>query len=182
MGLTLWVLIPLVISFLIKPTLSETDNVNVVVVQPNIDPYGEKFGGLTADEQLEKLLTLANEKVDKTTDYLIGPETALTGGLWENNLEQSSLIKRLQNYLQEYPQLKIIVGASTYKLFEEGEVLSETVRYHKGSNRYYDAYNTALQLDTSGVQLYHKSKLVQGVEMMPFAPILKHFKLSLIHI
>ena len=31
-------------------------------------------------------------------------------------------------------------------------------------------------MDTSGVQLYHKSKLVQGVEMMPFAPILKHFK------
>ena len=26
------------------------------------------------------------------------------------------------------------------------------------------------------MQLYHKSKLVQGVEMMPFAPILKHFK------
>ena len=146
------------------------------MVQPNIDPYGEKFGGLTADEQLETLLTLANEKVDSTTDYLIGPETALTGGLWENNLEQSSLIQRLQNYLQTYPRLKIIVGASTYKLFEEGEELSETVRYHKGANRYYDAYNTAFQLDTSGVQLYHKSKLVPGVEMMPFAFVLKRFK------
>ena len=176
MVIVLWVLLPIVISFLIKPTLSETENVNVVAVQPNIDPYGEKFGGVTADEQLEKLLALANEKVDSTTDYLIGPETALTGGIWENNLEQSSLIKRLQNYLQEYPQLKIIVGASTYKLYEEGEVLSQTVRYHKGANRYYDAYNTALQLDTSGVQIYHKSKLVQGVEMMPFAPIFKHFK------
>ncbi len=175
-GYTFWVLLPMGISLLVKPTLSETENVNVVVVQPNIDPYGEKFGDLTADEQLEKLLTLANEKVDSTTNYLIGPETALTGGLWENNFEQSSLIQRLQNYLQEYPQLKIIVGASTYKLFEEGEQLSETVRYHKGANRHYDAYNTALQLDTSGVQLYHKSKLVPGVEMIPFAFVLKHFK------
>tara|TARA_B100000900_G_scaffold413239_1_gene436814 strand:+ start:8297 stop:9823 length:1527 start_codon:yes stop_codon:yes gene_type:complete len=175
-GLAFWVLLPMGISFLVKPTLSETENVNVVVVQPNINPYDEKFGALTADEQLEKLLTLANEKVDSTTDYLIGPETALTGGLWENNLEQSSLIQCLQNYLQEYPQLKIIAGASTYKLFEEDEQLSETVRYHKGANRYYDAYNTALQLDTSGVQLYHKSKLVPGVEMMPFAFVLKHFK------
>lgn len=175
-GLALWVLLPIAASFLVKPTLSEMGTVNVVVVQPNIDPYGEKFGGLTADEQLEKLLTLASEKVDSTTDYLIGPETALTGGLWENNLEQSSLIKRLQNYLQEYPQLNIIVGASTYKLFKEGEELSETVRHHRGANRYYDAYNTALQLDTTGVQLYHKSKLVPGVEMMPFSPVLKHFK------
>ena len=56
MVIVLWVFLPIVISFLIKPTLSETENVNVVVVQPNIDPYGEKFGGVTADEQLEKLL------------------------------------------------------------------------------------------------------------------------------
>ena len=175
-ALALWVLIPIGFSFLVIPTLSEKENVKVVVVQPNIDPYGEKFGSLSADEQLEKLLILANEKVDSTTDYLIGPETALTDGLWENDLEQSSLIKRLQNYLHEYPQLKIIVGASTFKLFEEGMELSETVRYHKGANRYYDAYNTALHLDTTGVQLYHKSKLVPGVEMMPFAYVLKRFK------
>ena len=44
----------------------------------------------------------------------------------ENNLEQSSLIKRLQNYLQEYPQLKIIVGASTYKLYERGGIVSNS--------------------------------------------------------
>ena len=56
MVIVLWVFLPIVISFLIKPTLSETENVNVVVVQPNIDPHGEKFGGVTADEQLEKLL------------------------------------------------------------------------------------------------------------------------------
>ena len=83
-ALALWVLIPIGSSFLVIPTLSEKENVKVVVVQPNIDPYGEKFGSLSADEQLEKLLILANEKVDSTTDYLIGPETALTDGLWEN--------------------------------------------------------------------------------------------------
>src|SRR5690606_29707970 len=31
--------------------------VEVVVVQPNIDPYKEKFGGLDALEQLERMLT-----------------------------------------------------------------------------------------------------------------------------
>ena len=40
-GFALWVLLPMGISLLVKPTLSETENVNVVVVQPNIDPYGE---------------------------------------------------------------------------------------------------------------------------------------------
>ena len=59
--------------------------------------HNEKLGTLTANDQLEKLLILANEKVDSTTDYLIGPETALTDGLWENDFGESYLIKRLQN-------------------------------------------------------------------------------------
>lgn len=171
-----WMAIPIIASIFIKPNLSERDTVKVVVVQPNIDPYNEKFGGLTADEQLEKMLALAETKVDSTTDYLIGPETALVNSIWENQLEHSPAILRLQQFLQQYPQLHIIVGASTYKLFEAGEELSETARQFPRRESYYDAFNTAIQIDTSGIQLYHKSKLVPGVEMMPFTVVLKHFK------
>jgi apolipoprotein N-acyltransferase len=174
--MSLWIALPIAASFLMTPDLSPADTVKVVVVQPNIDPYNEKFGGLTADEQLEKMLALAETKVDSTTDYLIGPETALVNSIWENQLDQSPAILRLQQFLQQYPQLHIIVGASTYKLFEEGEELSETARQFSGRERYYDAFNTAIQIDTSGIQLYHKSKLVPGVEMMPFSTVLKYFK------
>lgn len=171
-----WIAIPIVVSVLIKPDLSASDTIKVVVVQPNIDPYNEKFSGLTADEQLEKMLTLAETKVDSSTDYLIGPETALVGGLWENQLDQSPAILRLKAFLSKYPKLHIVVGASSYKLYEEGEALSKTARQFPNRERYYDAFNTALQIDTSGIQLYHKSKLVPGVEMMPFASVLKHIK------
>jgi apolipoprotein N-acyltransferase len=42
------------------------------------------------------------------------------------------------------------------------------------SDAYYDNYNTALQLDNTGkIQVYHKSKLVPGVEKMPFPVLLK---------
>ena len=61
-------------------------------------------------------------------------------------------------------------------MYDKEEALSETARYHQRAERYYDAYNTALQIDTSGIQIYHKSKLVPGVEMMPFAPLLQHIK------
>ncbi len=175
-SLALWILLPIGLSFLVEPSLKEIDKVNVVVVQPNIDPYSEKFDGMGPEKQLEKFLLLASKKVDSTTDFLIGPETALTGGLWENNLDQSPLINQLKNYLINYPQLKIIVGASTYRMYDKEEVLTETARYHQRAEGYYDAYNTALQIDTSGIQIYHKSKLVPGVETMPFAPLLQHIK------
>jgi apolipoprotein N-acyltransferase len=39
---------------------------------------------------------------------------------------------------------------------------------------YYDDHNSAIQIDLrAGYQIYHKSKLVPGPEMMPFAEVLK---------
>ncbi|HOZ86260.1 MAG TPA: apolipoprotein N-acyltransferase, partial [Bacteroidia bacterium] len=41
------------------------------------------------------------------------------------------------------------------------------------SNDYFDAFNTGLMLDKQGLQIYHKSKLVPGVERMPFPALFK---------
>lgn len=148
----------------------------VVVVQPNIDPYNEKFFS-NYQEQLQKMLLLADQKVDSTTQYLLFPETALTEDIWEEQLEQSWSIQTLQNYIKKFPQLKIIIGASTAKVYQPGEALSATARKFTNADAYYDAYNTAIQLDSTGkIQLYHKSKLVPGVEKMPFPFIFKYFE------
>lgn len=173
-------LIPILTSFLIKSSynsgIAQQNKYEVVVVQPNVDPYNEKFIG-NYQEQLKKMLVLANQKVDTTTDYLIFPETALTEDIWESELGQSWSIQTLQEYLKHYPKLKIIIGANTAKVFSPGEKLSETARKFTNDEAYYDAYNTALQLDNSGkIQVYHKSKLVAGVEKMPFPSIFKYFE------
>ncbi len=64
--------------------------------------------------------------------------------------------------------------ASTYKAFKDGEKITSTARYNKHYDFYYDAYNTALFIDTSGVVgSYHKIKLVAGVEQMPYQNIIK---------
>ena len=147
-------------------------SVNVVVVQPNIDPYSEKFSGMNFDEQLNKLFELAKQKVDSTTDYLVCPETALTEEIWENDFKQTASYHMLKEFLKPYPRLKIIVGAATWHLYEEGEKLSVTARKFKKQEGYYDAFNTAFQLDNSeDFQVYHKSKLVPGVERMPYPAV-----------
>lgn len=169
------IILPIVFSYSIWAfSLVKKGTTKVVIVQPNIDPYNEKFTG-SYEEQLQKMLQLAAQKTDSTTEYLIFPETALTEDLWEDQLVQSNSVKTLQQFLKPYPKLKIIIGASTAKVYQPGETLSATARKFTQEDSYYDAYNTALQLDNSGrIQIYHKSKLVPGVEKMPFPFIFKY--------
>ena len=70
---------------------------------------------------------------------------------------------------KDFPNLNILVGASTYKMFEHGDQKTSTARQIRNENIFYDAYNSALFIPDSGiVEVYHKTKLVPGVEKMPF--------------
>ncbi len=147
---------------------------NCVVVQPNIDPYNEKFEGMSETQQLEKMLDLAKQKVTNKTDFLIFPETALPSGIDENEINQNSDVDSLKQLIRKFPHLKIVIGVSSFKVYQPGEEISATARYSAGGKYYYDVCNTAMYLDSTEIpQLYHKSKLVPGVEMMPFPKLLK---------
>ncbi|MFH0866296.1 MAG: apolipoprotein N-acyltransferase [Bacteroidota bacterium] len=164
------ILLPIIISVIIYSVHDDKGkSVSVVVVQPNIDPYNEKFGGLSSEKQLARLLKLARLETDANTRLLVGPETVIPEGVWEDMLDESRSIDSLKHFIKKYPDLSILVGLSSYKMFKPGETLSATARRYS-KTEWYDAYNTAMMLDTSDVvQLYHKSKLVPGVEKMPWS-------------
>jgi apolipoprotein N-acyltransferase len=152
---------------------------DVVVVQPNIDPYNAKFS-TDVLYQADIMLRLASARLDSSVDYVVLPETALSDdemevyGIWENTIESSKVIKKMNTLLAQYPNVNIVTGASTNKEFLEGDKRSATARRFRDEDRWYESYNTALQLDTTGkIQVYHKSKLVPGVEKMPFPAIFK---------
>ena len=163
-------LVPTIISVIIYKSYNEKGNpVEVVVVQPNIDPYNDKFSGMPVEKQLEKIITLAQSLCDSNTDFVVAPETAIPQGIWEEDLESHPNILSLKALTYRNTKLRIVTGASTFKAFEPNEKLSPTARKLSGSDLYYDSYNTALQFDNkNNVQIYHKSKLVLGVEKMPF--------------
>ncbi len=177
------IILPIFISFLVKLKYESNNSLSdkkayqkIVAVQPNIDPYNEKFTGSFQD-QIYKMLRLAQEKTDSSTDYLLFPETALQENLWDDELKQSESIKILKQFLKQFPKLKIIIGASTAKLYKQGTTPSITARKYIDRTSYYDDFNTALQVDnTERIQIYHKSKLVPGVEKMPFPFLFKYFE------
>ncbi|MGX5820456.1 apolipoprotein N-acyltransferase [Chitinophaga lutea] len=184
----LWIVLPMAISLLIKPTPEhlapgDTPKTPIVIVQPNVDPYDEKFSEGTASAQLEWMLALTHEKVTAHTQYAIWPETALfTSGAWEHELNEQPEVIRIRAFLQQYPNLKIISGASTLKRYPSLEEATPSVRTSADGTLFYDAFNSSVQIDTSAnVQIYHKSKLVPGVEITPYVhyfPFMKKLALD----
>lgn len=175
--ISILLIVPICYSLYKYYTYEEIRNpVNIVVAQPNIDPYNEKYVN-NSDEQLEKLLLLASVKTDSSTDYVIGPETALAHGIWAHELADNKSINRIREFIRQFPHINFIAGISMYKLFAENENLSVTARKFRGGNEFYDAYNTAIQIDSSDkIQLYHKSKLVPGVEQIPYPSVFRYFE------
>ena len=144
-------------------------NINVVVVQPNIDPYNDKFGGMTPVEQTRKMLTLAEKAVDSTTQLVCFPETAIVGSVNEEQINSNPNVLMMKQFILAHPNLVILTGADTYKFYPDKNHLSATARKYD-EDLYYDSYNTALLIDASdSIQIYHKSKLVPGVERLPYA-------------
>jgi apolipoprotein N-acyltransferase len=170
-----WICVPITIS-LIKfytYTASQGEECRVAVIQPNIDPFTEKFSSMSAMEQLAILLQAADSVADCATHYVIAPETALPG-IWENGFNDNSYIGKIRQFCATYPQMRFITGATTFYDYGAIEPESPTARQNKHTNSYYDVFNSALQIDTSGtVGVYHKSKLVIGVEMLPYPKYLK---------
>ena len=169
------IIVPIILSNIIFKTYEEVKSpVKVVVVQPNIDPYDEKFTGMSPEEQMHRIITLAKKKTDSTTQFIVAPETAISQGLWEEKIHESWSIDSLKKIIRQYPNIRIVCGASTHKEFRPGEPLSPTARKFKGEEIYYDAYNAAIQINKdNNIEIYHKSKLVPGVEIMPYSKYLK---------
>ena len=171
----LWILAPMVVSVALYLSYEENIKpVSVVVVQPNIDPYNEKFTSMTSAQQMHKILNLAKTKITDTTQYLLLPETAIPNGEWEELLSESANIDSLSTLFNTHPKTKIISGLSSYAEVFPKNQNDLPVSFRKDDQGWYESYNAAVQIDTTfNFQIYHKSLLVIGAEKMPFANLLK---------
>jgi len=170
-GLALFVIIlPVALSLYMYSSYTEKGSIkNVVVLQPNIDPYTEKFSGMSSEEQISRLVSLAELNITDSTDLVLAPETALPS-FWEDSLtNQSPSILPFIQIIQRFPKVNFIAGAITQREFRNNEPISKTARKTPDGERYFDVFNSAVMIDrASGVQFSHKNILVAGVEKDPF--------------
>jgi apolipoprotein N-acyltransferase len=90
--------LPLLLSSIQFQTYQETKNpIEIVAIQPNIDPYNEKFS-TELQVQLQKIMALGQSKMTKTTDLVLAPETAISEPFYENDFGRSTL----HNFLKQH--------------------------------------------------------------------------------
>jgi apolipoprotein N-acyltransferase len=150
------------------------DPSNIVVVQPDIDPYA-KESTMPATTQLNILTRLSDSLGQPNTEFFIWPETALPDPIKEDNIRSNNYFLQAQHFLNKYKNGNLLTGAETYRVYNTEA--TPTATYVPEDRIYFDHFNTALNIENSSeVQFYHKSKLVPGAEAMPFPSVLGFLK------
>lgn len=171
-------LLPIVVSQILIPFATFSDAakkptyLNAVVLQPNIDPYKEKFAASASNEAFtDSLINLANRHVTSETNLVIAPETALPLSFLEDKLHTFAFGQQLQEQVSKWPKVNLLIGASTVKIFDAKQSVASTPIPNTG--QWYESYNSSVLLTKKEAPQYaHKSKLVPGVELVPFSAYL----------
>lgn len=169
----LWVVVPAAGSLVMYGCYKEGDRkVTVTLMQPNVDSYNDKFGGQSQREQLDRMVGMIND-APADSRFIVGPETALNDSYWIGTIEQSHMVDTISRVLfRTHPDATVIFGLTTFKGYSKlihPEPPTSTCRTRPDRDYWWDAYNSAICIDSSArLQLYHKSQLVVGVEMIPY--------------
>jgi apolipoprotein N-acyltransferase len=172
----IWVallLIPSMLSVIRFNTLKQNDNIaeEVVIVQANSDPYTQKFKVPFAD-QLKMVINLASSEATGKTAWIITPETTIDDPVNLDDTDNDIYINMLRNLSGKFPSASIVTGMVTYRKYPpSAEPPTPSARKTDDSGSFTDHFNSALRIDTSyNVEIYHKSKLVPGIEMQTVGP------------
>ena len=168
--------VPMIISIIKYNGFNEkpSGQVNVLMLQPDLDPYAEKYSkdSLTIEQDL---LALAEKNSTTKIDYYIAPETSLPGrgSISETGIEKSLLLNNIKDFLSRHPGSVFATGISSHRLYFDPAALPKEA-YQINPGVWVASYNTAIQLAPQlKTQVYHKGKLVPGVEIFPYMNVLK---------
>ena len=177
--LVLFVAPPVVSGFIGREyhdAMEEGEQLDVMIIQPNIDPYN-KFQAMTQAQQNGILLSMAEKNLKKRKNdstaaplLVVAPET-FTGGVICGEYQRSQTWNGFVRFLKDYPEVNMLFGASTYDYIHSPEAPSYTAR-KVGDGMWVESHNSALMTDGSArTEIYHKSKLVVAVEHTPYPRI-----------
>ena len=90
-----------------------------------------------------------------------------------DNLYNDLIIEDIREWTNRKEDLNFITGASIIRIYPVASLASETASVMPDGITWYDTYNSALQVNgRDSISVYHKSKLVVGVENFPYRSIL----------
>lgn len=164
--------IPSAVSLSLFHTIKEdtTSLSEIVIIQPNIDPYTEKYT-IPFKDQLATVLRLAEESISDKTSWVITPETTIDDPVNEDDTGNNYYTSRIKEFSAKHPGISLVAGMVSFKnITDPGITSSDSPGEPMRRDRSTEYYNSAFQIDTTDrINIYHKSKLVPGIEKHVFS-------------
>ena len=162
--------------------------IEAVVVQQNTDPWVEEYS-LTNTQEIQRVLDVAKPYLNEKTNLVITPESAIAHTIDMNALRNKTFMEgdsRFEGFalidstIKRYPSLNFVLGLSTVGISDHRiSPVSQEVQ----PGMFMEFYNTAGFYNRNGlVGHYHKSRLVPGVEKMPFPKVFGFLEEALIQL
>ena len=174
----LWIALPMVCSVMMyhhyQNNLKHENPVEAIIVQHNTEAYEEQFRMSNLEHTL-RILEVAAPMVSDNTQLIVTAESSISHTISANALLNKSYPTEsylyygftvLDSVIAHRPKLNFILGLSTFETFTEEPNI---VYLKREDGLYQSVHNSATCYNKYGVtDLYHKSRLVPGVEKMPF--------------
>lgn len=173
-----WLALPIIYSYIVYFNYdAQGTPIEVVALQPNIDPYTEKFVGsenfIPYEEQVDRFIAQSEQVLTPETQFLLWPESAFDGSYYEPSFADSKIFQKILDFKDRYPDLALVTGMTSYIIYDKDKVAPATARFREDIG-YFDVFNTALFVDERNAEVfYHKSKLVPGVEILPYPQVFR---------
>ena len=177
------VVLPMVLSAVLLLTYKPSERTaQISVIQPNVPCYeSERLaqGKMNPTGDVVRLIS----EVPASSSFMLLPESALAYLPVIPSIEESDMSyvePRLDAMIgDDKVATKLITGASTMVYYGDSAATS-TARFYEGYG-WYDRYNSALLVNYDGrvEDIYHKGKLVIGVEAVPFRNLISYFEVDL---
>jgi apolipoprotein N-acyltransferase len=166
--------------WLTLPHKKSTQDLQVVLVQPNINPRIEKLHTgeqyISHIQQSQKIVKLAKGVTTAQTDLVIFPEAILGRSFEINGLHHKGNYKEwdtLKHFFDTYPQTTFIFGMDMHRWVHNEERNDDTA-FQNGGGEYMKKYNVALLYQKWQPKKFHyKSKRVPSEEYIPAPNFLK---------
>lgn len=185
-ALLAWLVVPAALSLIRYSTYQLPDEktgnpIEVVIVQPNTDPWVEEYA-MDNEEHAQRIMHVASTKATPNTRLIVCPESAISNTIGLENFQKNlrvgifNAFGIMDSAILINPDLNFIFGTSTHISYAtKATPTAREVRVVHGgfdTTIYEDYFNTSACINRYGViGTYHKSKLVPGVEKMPFPQI-----------
>lgn len=185
-------IVPMLISLLMYrlavPQIDETTPIEAVIVQQNTDPWVEEYS-LTNTQEIQRILDVAQPYITEKTNLIVTPESAVAHTIEMEALKKHTFMEgdtRFEGFslfdsvTTAYPNLNFVLGLSTVSISDHK---TSPVAIECNPGQFMEFFNTAGFYNKNGlVSHYHKSRLVPGVEKMPFPKVFGFLEKTLIEL